>query len=89
METLFRYTAPPSRCGYLPDRLWSLEYEYATELSAAEYLERMLAGWRRFGHTLFRPACPACTACQALRVRAADFRPDRSQRRCRSSLMKP
>jgi arginine-tRNA-protein transferase len=85
METLFRYTAPPSRCGYLPDRLWSLEYEYATELSAGEYLARMLANWRRFGHTLFHPACPACTACRAIRIPVATFRPDRSQRRCRKA----
>jgi arginine-tRNA-protein transferase len=85
METLFRYVAPPSQCGYLPDRLWSLEYEYATELTTGEYLGRMLAGWRRFGHTLFHPACPACTACRALRVPVATFRPDRSQRRARKA----
>jgi arginine-tRNA-protein transferase len=81
MESLFRYTSPPSRCGYLPDRLWSLEYEYVGSLSQAEYLRRMLDGWRRFGTTLFRPSCPRCRACQALRVPVAAFRPDRSQRR--------
>ena len=27
MESLFRYVAAPSECGYLPDQLWSLEYE--------------------------------------------------------------
>ena len=71
MESLFRYTAAPSRCGYLPDRRWSLEHEYVAELSPEEYLQRMLEGWRRFGHMLFRPACEGCTACKALRVRAA------------------
>jgi leucyl-tRNA---protein transferase len=83
METLFRYTATPSACGYLPQRRWSLEYEYVAEVSPAEYLQRMIEGWRRFGRMLFRPACEGCRACQALRVRAAQFRPDRSQRRCR------
>jgi leucyl-tRNA---protein transferase len=83
METLFRYVAAPSRCGYLPDRDWSLEYEQVAALSPAEYQQRMLQGWRRFGAVLFRPACPSCTACQALRVPADRFRPDRSQRRCR------
>ncbi|MFO0844895.1 MAG: arginyltransferase [Gemmataceae bacterium] len=83
MESLFRYTAAPSRCGYLPDQQWSLEYEYVAELSPEEYLQRMLDGWRRFGHMLFRPACERCTACKALRVRVGEFRPDRSQRRCR------
>lgn len=83
MESLFRYTATPSRCGYLPDQQWSLEHEYVAELSSAEYLQRMIEGWRRFGHMLFRPACEGCRACKALRVRVREFRPDRSQRRCR------
>jgi arginine-tRNA-protein transferase len=85
METLFHYVAAPSRCGYLHDRDWSLEYEHVATLSAAEYQQRMLQGWRRFGTMLFRPACPACTACQAVRVPVDRFRPDRSQRRCRQA----
>ena len=75
----------PSPCGYLPDQVWSLEYDYVAEMTAAEYLQRMLEGWRRFGSRLFRPMCPSCRACQALRVRAAEFRPDRSQRRVRKA----
>jgi arginine-tRNA-protein transferase len=62
--------------------VWSLEYEYVEELTKAEYLQRMLDGWRRFGHMLFHPACANCQACRPLRVRALEFRPDRSQRRC-------
>ena len=84
MESLFHYLAPVSPCGYLPDRDWSLEYELFAELSPEEYLQRMKDGWRRFGHTLFRPQCPSCRACQSLRVPAQLFRPNRSQRRCRS-----
>jgi arginine-tRNA-protein transferase len=83
MESAFRYLAPPSRCGYLPDRLWRLEYEVVSAMTAAEYEERMAAGWRRFGSALFRPRCPACTACRSLRIPAASFRPNRSQRRVR------
>ena len=83
MESLFRYQAPVSPCGYLPDRAWSLEYELVGSLSPAEYGQRMREGWRRFGHSLFRPQCPACRACQSLRVQAAAFQPNRSQRRCR------
>src|SRR5262249_44619859 len=81
MESLFTYVAPPSRCGYLPEQLWSLEYEYVSDLSAAEYRQRMAAGWRHFGRMLFRPRCAACTACRSLRIPAQHFRPDRSQRR--------
>ena len=38
---LFRFVAPPSPCGYLPDQVWRLEYEQVASLSPAEYLERM------------------------------------------------
>jgi leucyl-tRNA---protein transferase len=81
MESLFRYIAPPSKCGYLPNRQWSLEYEMVVNISAAEYSTRLVAGWRRFGGMLFRPQCPACQACQSLRVEVGKFRSDRSQRR--------
>ena len=37
MESLFRYLAPPSSCGYLPDRQWSLEYEMVGAMDAGEY----------------------------------------------------
>ncbi len=65
--------------------MWSLEYEYVSEMTAAEYLQRMVEGWRRFGNMLFRPACQACRACRSVRVRAAEFRPNRSQRRVRKA----
>jgi len=77
--------APPSTCGYLPDRRWSLEYEMVTAISAAEYQQRVIQGWRRFGGMMFRPQCPACQACQSLRVDVANFRPSRSQRRARNA----
>jgi arginine-tRNA-protein transferase len=85
MESLFRYVAPPSRCGYLPDQLWRLEYEHVATLSPAEYMERMREGWRRFGTLLFRPRCRTCRACQSLRVLVDQFHPDRSQRRARKT----
>ncbi len=85
MESLFRYIAAPSTCGYLPDRQWSLEYEYVGAMTSTEYLQRLLQGWRRFGCMLFRPACPTCRACQSLRVVADRFRPDRSQKRARQA----
>ena len=81
MESLFRYVAPPSACGYLPRERWSLEYEMIADISAQEYQERLEQGWRRFGAMLFHPKCASCRACQSLRVEAARFRPNRSQRR--------
>jgi arginine-tRNA-protein transferase len=81
MESIFQYHAPASPCGYLPDRTWRLQYEVVGQLTPDEYMQRMQRGWRRFGHTLFRPQCPGCTACRSLRVLVDRFRPNRSQRR--------
>ena len=81
MESLFRYVAPPTTCGYLPDRRWSLEYEMVSAITADEYAQRLLAGWRRFGGMLFRPRCPGCQACQSIRVEISRFTPNRSMRR--------
>ena len=83
MESLFRYIAPPSRCGYLPGQEWSLEYEMVATISATEYQTRLEQGWRRFGAMLFQPQCSACQACQSLRVEVPRFQPNRSQRRTR------
>jgi leucyl-tRNA---protein transferase len=85
METQFRFLAPPSACGYLPDETWRLEYEQVRSCSPAEYLARMQRGWRRFGDMLFHPRCPACSACRSLRVVVDRFQPDRSQRRVRKA----
>jgi leucyl-tRNA---protein transferase len=83
VRTTFRFLAPDDRCSYLPDQMARMEYERFTELTLDEYADLMMAGWRRFGHTLFRPRCARCQACQSLRVDAARFRPNRSQRRAR------
>ena len=81
MQSLFRYTAPPSTCGYLSAERWSLEYEMVAHLTAAEYEQRLGEGWRRFGSMMFRPQCPYCRACQSLRVDVEKFHLSRSQRR--------
>jgi arginine-tRNA-protein transferase len=85
MESLCRFIAPPSRCGYLPDQVWSLEYDVVADATAGDYFRRMVEGWRRFGDTLFRPQCPSCRSCQSLRVVVDQFRPNRSQRRTRAA----
>src|SRR5436190_13225833 len=85
MESSFRHIAAPRRCSYLGDRVATMEYDYVTRLSAGEYLTRMLANWRRFGRVLFRPVCDDCRECRAIRVKVADFRPSRSQRRVRKA----
>ncbi len=81
MKSIYRALNPPGRCEYLPGETWQLEYEEVEEITSAEYHERLKAGWRRFGHSLFRPQCPSCRACQSLRILAADFKPTAAQRR--------
>jgi arginine-tRNA-protein transferase len=85
MEILRRFIVPPSPCGYLPEQWWRLEYELVAGATPADYMARMVQGWRRFGDTLFRPRCLSCRACRSLRVVVDRFRPNRSQRRCRQA----
>jgi arginine-tRNA-protein transferase len=44
-------------------------------------MERVRAGWRKYGHALFRPVCKNCNECQPIRVPVDRFEPNRSQRR--------
>jgi len=85
METLFNFVSPPSTCGYLPDQNWEMEYEIVSGLSAAEYMVRMRNGWRRFGFAMFQPVCSRCQQCRSLRVLVDQFKPTRSQKRCRQT----
>jgi arginine-tRNA-protein transferase len=81
MKVVGKFLSSPDKCGYLPDRQWRLEYEYVSELTPAEYMERVRAGWRKYGHALFRPVCGNCTECQPIRIVVDKFNPSRSQRR--------
>ena len=85
METIVRWTDPPSRCYYQPDHICRRENLFVAALDRDEYMAYLLAGWRRFGHTLFRQCCWGPDACRSLRVDVARFRPDRSQRRARKA----
>ena len=81
MQTLLTFISSADQCQYLPDQEWRFEYHIVADATAGEYGDRLRAGWRRFGFSLFRPACDQCTRCHSLRVPVATFRPDRSQRR--------
>jgi leucyl-tRNA---protein transferase len=83
MELLGSFETPPHQCGYLPHETAQLRYDLVSVCSPAEYMRRMQRGWRRFGHSFFRPQCPGCSKCEAIRVVVDRFVPNRSQQRCR------
>ncbi|HYD98088.1 MAG TPA: arginyltransferase [Alphaproteobacteria bacterium] len=75
------YRSGPLPCPYLPGRI---ERKLFTRLSGEmgemnSTLSR--AGFRRSHDILYRPICGECSACVPVRVPAADFRGDRTQRR--------
>ncbi len=61
-----------------------MQYRYAMSLTNARYEHLLERGWRRFGRTMFRPACRSCSECRSLRVNINQFRPSKSQRRARN-----
>jgi len=71
----------PETCPYLPDRINQMRYEIALDLTAATYMTRLDAGWRRFGPVMFRHECPSCRRCQSMRIPVETFALSGSQRR--------
>ncbi len=81
MKVRASWIEPPRPCTYASDHVSEIETLWVASLSPDEYMAFLAAGWRRFGHTLFRQRCFGAGACQSLRVDVAGFRPDRGQRR--------
>lgn len=70
-------------CGYWPQRV-ARDLVLDPNDPRLPEIYPMALGWgfRRSGDILYRPHCRACSACVAVRIAVADFRPDRSQKRC-------
>lgn len=75
-------TGEESACSYLPGQVSRFEHRWAASLTEQRYERLLERGWRRFGRTLFRPACRHCHECRSLRIPLAQFRLSKSQRRC-------
>jgi leucyl-tRNA---protein transferase len=76
------YVTAPQPCPYLEGRMerklfTALQGEYAVKLNDA--LSKQ--GFRRSQNVLYRPSCAECSACLSARIRVADFRPTKSQKR--------
>ncbi len=81
MTELFRVVENPRTCSYLPDQLSSLEYQIVANVTAAEYADLLVRGYRRFGRYIFRPVCGTCRECRSLRIPVQDFELSASHRR--------
>lgn len=68
-------------CAYLPPRRARHEYLFARRVAGRDYHRLMDLNFRRGGLMIYRPVCDGCRECRQIRVPAAEFRPNRSQRR--------
>ena len=81
------YVTAPQPCPYLDGRM---ERKLFTALQGdqAQRLNDALSkqGFRRSQNVLYRPSCAECSACLSARIRVADFKPSRTQRRILRNL---
>lgn len=76
------YVTAAQPCPYLDGR-HERKLFTALQGDTAEKLNNALSkqGFRRSQNVLYRPSCSDCCACLSARIRVADFKPNKSQRR--------
>ncbi len=82
-ESLRLFQTLPHACGYFADRIaQNLVIDPSAPQLPQVYDIALTHGYRRAGAHVYQPHCQGCNACIAARVPAAEFVPDRSQKRC-------
>lgn len=76
------FQSPPEPCSYLDDHIARNVYaDPFRPPTMALYNALIQKGFRRSGDYLYRPHCEHCEKCISTRIVAAEFQPNRSQKR--------
>ncbi|PID36910.1 MAG: arginyltransferase [Rhodobacterales bacterium] len=76
------YVTAPQPCPYLDGQVERKLFTALTGEAAAGMNDALSQqGFRRSQNVAYRPSCAECAACLSARIRVADFKPTRSQRR--------
>lgn len=77
------YATQEHPCSYLDDQLATTAFvDPHAVIDTRLYSELSDHGFRRSGKHLYRPHCQNCQACIPIRLAVADFKANKSQRRC-------
>jgi arginyl-tRNA--protein-N-Asp/Glu arginylyltransferase len=76
------FATPPHPCNYIEGReAVTVFADPRASMSKALYSSLIQFGYRRSGSHVYTQHCPSCDSCRSLRVRVAEFTPNRAQRR--------